>query len=283
MRTSGIVSCAQGLTPYGHLCWAYRDSSEFRERAAEYIKDGLAAGQRVEYVGSKSAAALRDELATLDGKELAGAEGIGVSPADDFYACPQSGLVDPDRAAEAAVTATEQALAAGYTGFRAVVDCTEVARTKKQREAFARYEHLIDQKMSVLPVAALCAYSRTELGNEAVAEMASLHPLVNNGCTSFRVYSGEDISLALAGEIDGMCAGLLGTTLGRCVSVQSGPEIAIDGRELTFIDHRGLLTLDTHAANNDLKLVLYTGSEAVMRVAKLLPLSSLRVEQSAGG
>jgi anti-anti-sigma factor len=281
MRTGGIVSCAQGLVPHGHLCWGYTDRSEFHKRAAEYMADGVAGGQWVEYVGSQSTQALRDELYGLDGMQAhIDDRSIRVSSAGDYCECGQSLLVDPDRAVESRIAAAEEVLAAGYTGFRAVVDCTDMARTDKQREAFARYEHLIDQKMSVLPVTALCAYNISELGSDAVCEMASLHPFVNDGCTPFRLYADEATSLSLAGEVDSMCASLLGTALERTVSLESGPELAIDCRGLEFIDHRGLLTLDKHARRNDLSLVLYCNSETVARVAAMLPLSALRIQQA---
>lgn len=59
MRTAGVVDSARGLLPHGHLCWAYQDRAEFQVRALEYMTDGIALGQWIEYVGSGSGEALR--------------------------------------------------------------------------------------------------------------------------------------------------------------------------------------------------------------------------------
>ncbi|MGH4002161.1 MAG: MEDS domain-containing protein, partial [Pseudonocardiaceae bacterium] len=216
------------------------------------------------------------ELSGLDGvRQALDNGGVGVSSVDEFYS--QSGVLDPVRAAEASVSASERTLAAGYTGFRAVVDATEMVRTPAQREVFARFEYLIDRKMSVLPVSALCAYDVGELGSAAVAEMACLHPLASAGSTLFRLYAAEGVDFALAGEIDLSCADLFGRTLGRTVPLSSGPELIVDARELAFIDHRGLLALAKAAQRCDATMILRDARHSVARVIELLELPHLQV------
>jgi anti-anti-sigma regulatory factor len=244
------------------------------------MTDGIAHGQWVEYVGSGSAEQLRDELAGFDGLQQAFDNGdMGVCPIGEFYAfCGHSDVVDPAHAVDVRVIAAEKALAAGYTGFRAVVDCTAVARTPQHREAFARFEYLIDQKMSALPVTALCAYDASELGAAAVAEMACLHPLANEGFTSFHLYADQDIDFALAGEIDLSCAGMYATTLGRIIDLSAGPELIIDARGLTFIDHRRLLVLAEFARSAGNTVVLRTDvPSTAARVVEVLGVKDARV------
>jgi hypothetical protein len=72
--------------------------------------------------------------------------------------------------------ATEQALSAGYRGLRVAADATDLARTRAQRDAFVRYEHLIDQGMADVPFSAMYAYDRRVLG-EAASELACAHPI----------------------------------------------------------------------------------------------------------
>lgn len=281
VRTVGLVDSARGLVPEGHVCWAYQDRAEFRTRAREYLADGIALGQWIEYVGSGSAEELRAELAGLEGiGHLLDEGGIGVCPVGDFYefADPSGGVVDPLRALAGRVAATEKALAAGYTGFRAVVDCTAVARTAPQRAAFARFEYLIDQQMSALPVTALCAYDLRELGRAAVAEMACLHPLASAGATPFHLYAEQDVEFALAGELDLSCAELFATTLERIVPPSGGPELVVEGRKLEFIDHRQLLVLVEHARRANATIVLRTSWPGVDRIVELLDVKGVRVE-----
>lgn len=284
MRISGLVDSARGLVPHGHLCWAYEDRVEFQTRASEYMADVIPAGQWIEYVGSGGAEDLRAELTGLDAaQQVLDNGGIGISSVDDFYEfAGHSRVVDPVRAVAARVCATKAALAAGYTGFRAVVDATAVVRTPEQRAAFACFEYLIDRQMSVSPVSALCAYDARELGHAAVAEMACLHPFASSGSTSFQLYADQGADFALAGEIDLSCAELFATTLARTVPLSSGSELVVDGRGLEFIDHRGLLALVESARRVGATVVLLQAAlrSTAVRLIEFLDLTDLRVEQA---
>lgn len=120
MRMHGTVDSARGLVPTGHLCWAFTSRSEFRSRAVEYLRDGLAHGQWIEYVGSGSSAGLRAELAEVDGLGPALEAGIiTVTPVEDFYVLqPDNATVDPSAAVKARIAATEQAAGARFRGRR---------------------------------------------------------------------------------------------------------------------------------------------------------------------
>jgi hypothetical protein len=199
--------------------------------------------------------------------------------------CPQEAADAPrhpkdqgtGRSAERPVRATENAVAAGYTGFRAVVDVTAVVRSAEQREAFARFEYLIDRKMSVLPVSALCAYDVRAIGTRAATELACLHPFANLGSTSFHLFADTDF--ALAGEIDHSSADVFATTLGRTVPLSSGAELTVGARGLEFVDHRTLLAL-SEAARRGVRTVVVdtTGYSTTRTMIEMLELTNLRVE-----
>jgi MEDS: MEthanogen/methylotroph, DcmR Sensory domain len=279
MRLVGVVDSARGLEPHGHLCWAYRDRAEFRARAAEFMADGIAAGQWIEYVGSGSTDALRAELIELEGINADGAS-VGVSPVGDFYRFTGHGdVVDPVAAVAARVDATEKALSAGYTGFRAVVDATAVVRSAKQRDALARYEHLLDREMCVRPVSALCAYDAGELGSAAVAELACLHPLASSGSAPFQLHAERGVGFALVGDIDLSCDELFATTLRHVVPLLCGPELVVEGRAVEFIDHRRLLMLAEATQRAGATVVLRNAPGTAARVIEVLKLPGVRVEE----
>lgn len=280
VRKGGVVDTARGLTAFGHLCWAYRSRSEFRARVAEYIADGVASGQWVEYVGAGEAGALRDELRALPGIPDALDEGrIGVSTVRDFYRfIGDTDVVDAEATVAVRLAAAERKLQEGHAGFRAVVDATAVVRSPSQREAFARFEYLTDREMRLLPASALCAYDARELGIAAVSELACLHPFVNEGATPFRLYAEEDVDFGLAGEIDVAAHALLDIAARRVVGRAEDARLTVDGRALEFIDHRGLCVLERHAREQARGLVLRTCSPTVARMAELLDFSSLRVQ-----
>jgi anti-anti-sigma regulatory factor len=282
MRGSGVVDSADGLLPFGHLGWAYADRAEFRQRAAEYAADGIAAGQHVEYVGAADRDELHAELAELPvtGPAL-DAGSLAVTPVREYYEfVPGSDVVDAEAAVAKRVTAAEDAVAAGYTGSRAVVDATAVARTGEQRDAFARFEYLIDQKMATLPVSAVCAYDSAQLG-PAAAELVCLHPFVGSNTTTFQLYAQPHADFALAGEIDLTDRETLATTLRRVVARRTGDALVVDATGLEFIDHRNLLELARHGGGSDAPVVLRGAPRSVIRLAGLLGLTNVHAEPAA--
>ncbi|MEV4647278.1 EAL domain-containing protein [Saccharopolyspora sp. NPDC049357] len=279
-RRQGEVTDARNLVPDGHLCWAYQHPDDFQARAREYALDGLSAGQQVEYVGNAPTWQLRAQLAADDA--LAGALDTGalkVSSVHEAYRAGAVGLVDPDAAVAVRIDVTNEALAAGYSGFRTIVDATEMVRTRTQREAFAHFEYLIDHVMSHQPVTALCAYDLAELGSAAVAEIACLHPLTSPQTSPFRLYTdhpntdGSD-HLALAGHIDLPCAALLAQALRHA----QHDELIINDRGLTFLDRHALQVLDHHAREHDQHVLLRLAQPLATRLTPLPDLTHTRIE-----
>lgn len=280
MRRHGVVDSAVGLIPFGHLGWGYHQRSEFLCRAAEYIADGLAEHQWVEYVGDGSPEQLRAELTTLPGSF--DISRVHVIPALEFYGVSSGDVVDPDVAVDTRVAAVHQAVADGYTGFRAIVDATAVVRREEQRDAFARFEFLIDEKMAVLPVSALCAYDMTRLDDDA-SGLVCLHPLVGEGAPAFRIYAEPGAAFALDGEIDAVDAQIFTTTLRRIWRLADGDELVVDARNLAFIDHQQLLALDRLARADSRQVLLRGGPAIISRLIGLLNLTNVRVDPLSAG
>ncbi len=273
-----MVSSAAGLVPFGHLGWGFHDRAEFLARAAEYIADGIAQGQWIEYVGAGSREELLAELAGMPGvADRLPDGGIAVRSHRDFYAMrPGSDVVDPQTAVATRVAAVEKAIEDGYSGFRAVSDITAVTRTPEGRDAFGRFEFLIDRVMAVQPVSALCAYDVNQLGDSA-AELICLHPFVNRRGASFRLYAEVDAGYALAGEIDAASDELFSTAVHRTWSLAGDDKLVIDAEALEFVGHRQLLTLDHYARTHDRRVVLRTGQHIIARLVGLLELANVEV------
>ncbi|HET9875500.1 MAG TPA: MEDS domain-containing protein [Mycobacterium sp.] len=279
MREQGVVASAAGLAPFGHLGWGFRDHAEFVARAAEYISDGLEQNQWVEYVGAASREQLRAELAAMPGvRDRLDSGGIGVTPTMEFYAVPPgSDVVDPQTMVDTWVPKIEKVIEKGYTGYRVVADVTAVARTAEQREAFARYEFLIDQQMAVQPVSALCGYDTTQLGADA-AGLICLHPFVNQGTVPFRLYAEPEAGFVLTGEIDAATAELFTATL-RCVLPPAREDtVVIDAQGLEFIGHEQLLCLDNYARASGRQVVLRTDQRILTRLVGLIELTNVRLQ-----
>lgn len=270
-RRHGTVDSAAGLIPFGHLGWGYHDRSEFLVRAAEYIADGLAQNQWVEYVGSGSREQLRAELSLLP----MDTDDVKITDTMEFYAVPSGDVVDPHVAVAARVAAVENAIAQGYTGFRAVVDATSVAQRTDQRDTFAQFEFLIDQQMAVLPVSALCAYDLTQID---AAGLICLHPLVGGAGPAFRIFAESGAGFALAGEIDSVDAEAFRSALQRIWPLLSDDEILVDARDVKFIGHRHLLELEWSAHADGRTVVLQDAPRVVTRLVDLLQLNHVLVK-----
>jgi anti-anti-sigma regulatory factor len=278
LRASGTVDTTRGLGPHDHVCWAYGDVAEFRTHAGQFLTDGLALKQRVCYIGNGTVDALSAELCEVDGMERALYEGAAqVASVQDVYA--SGTVIEPAAQVAAYAAATDEALAAGFSGLRVAADATVLVQDAAQVEAFARYEHLVDHYMATMPFAALCAYDRAELGRQTVAQVACMHPAVNHGTTAFRLYgcAARTCSAVLAGELDISSADLFPLALRRADPRPRDGEIVLDASDVGFIDHRSLLVLAAHARERDLSVVLRTAHSTPARIVRVLDLTDVRV------
>jgi hypothetical protein len=257
-----------------HVCVVYDDAATFRDRAHEFLTDGSAAGARLEYLGRGSAEELRSSLRTLPGfGALLDSGQLTVRALEDLYGDDE--VVDPEVAVAAYAEATEDALAQGYTRLRVAADATALVRTPAQREAFGRYEHLIDRYMLDHPFDAMCGYDRRLLGEQPATEIACLHPRVNRGASSFQWCAAEGYDVRLSGEVDIAAHEVFDLTLARTMPLLHGPR-AVEAQGLAFIDHRGMLALDRHARAAGAELTLLTDAPLVHRLAGLLQLSAVQ-------
>ncbi|WP_253887972.1 MEDS domain-containing protein [Actinokineospora diospyrosa] len=260
-----------------HLCWAFTDLDAFTARARDFLADGLAAGQRVCLVAPGDRDGWVERLRDLPGFDRPGA--VAVRSLDGLYG--RGAVVDPLGQVDTYAAETDQAVAEGFTGLRVAVEATDLVRTPAQLAAFARYEHVVDRYMAAHPFRAMCAYSAPELGTDVIAKLASLHPRGNVEPLPFRLHGwGASGTVALDGELDLRSHELFPWALRHAGAHWDG-EVVIDARELGFVDHHGLLDLDEYATRRGLSVVLRTRRFSAARVADLLGVDSVRVEQVA--
>ncbi|ADJ49121.1 hypothetical protein AMES_7295 [Amycolatopsis mediterranei S699] len=158
-------------------------------------------------------------------------------------------VVDPAGQVEHYAAATSEALAAGFTGLRVAADATSLVRTPAQVDAFARYEHLVDHYLAGHPMSAMCGQDVAELGREAVAQLACMHPAAHDGATPFHLHAHarDGSAAALDGELDLEARRLWPPVLERAGLRPEGGTIAIDAAGLEFVDHRSLVALAGYA------------------------------------
>jgi anti-anti-sigma regulatory factor len=253
---------------HGHVCWTFEESAAFQKHAREFLAEGVAAGERVWYVGLEPFPELSGVGAAVQYKSLA-----------SMY---EGGVVDPPAQVAVYRAATEEALAEGYTGLRVAADGTPLVRTPEQLDAFARYEHLIDRYMRTAPFSAVCGFNRAELGGRTIAELTCMHP-AGNAEALFRLCAcrpGEGAA-TLAGEIDESNRELFLKALERADLRPTGGRLVLLADDLRFIDHRTLLHLEAYGHRHAATVVLCTPLPTVARLVKLFGLTRVVVESAA--
>ncbi|MGQ0774911.1 MAG: MEDS domain-containing protein [Pseudonocardiales bacterium] len=266
----------RGFGPYDHICWVFDEPREFHRHALEFMTDGLTRGLRVCYFTSNDTTTPWDDLRALDEANRARQGAVQVQYLGDVY--PTGTVIEPVSQVQAYAAATEDALAAGFVGLRVVGEGTSLVRTPEQLDAFVRYEHLIDRYMTDQPLSALCAYNRVELGEQTIAQVASLHPAVNDAAVPFRLHACDHAAAALGGELDLTSLDLLLTALRRADLMPTDGKLVVDATELAFIDYRSLLALTEYARRRNATAVLQTSLPSPAQMVKILDLTGIQVE-----
>jgi MEDS: MEthanogen/methylotroph, DcmR Sensory domain len=219
MREHGVVSSAAGLGLHGHACWAYADGAELFRAADDYLADGARLGQRLVFVGPE------EMLAQVRRRD------VECLPLSMFLEPGQP--TDPDRMLRIYTAATDEALAAGYTGLRVVAEVTELAGDPGCQ---CRWESVADRFMVERPLSALCCYDRRRLAPDVLNDLCAVHPVVNEP-VPFRIYATGD-GLLLEGEIDYFSS----DALRRVLPLTRGDGV-LDLSGAEFIDHHGARVL----------------------------------------
>lgn len=276
-RSHGVARSAAGLVQFAHLAWAYHDDDELAARAVEYAEDGIAAGQYVELVGLGSAEALHGPFRRLTSsrtvRRALESGQAGISDTAGYYQLAGE-VVDAEASIARRVDASANARAKGLKGTRIIGDCTAAARTTQQRDALARYEHLLDQQIIRQPMAALCAYNARALSLLAVAELACLHPYASPHTTPFLLYAEHDAAFGLAGTLSDGSIPLFLTALRR-LGKPSGSELVIDARSAAYIGQQALVALSRHAQELNVTALLRMSRPHASRIE--LPYPALTI------
>ncbi|MFR9780395.1 MEDS domain-containing protein [Micromonospora sp. MS34] len=272
-----MTNASPPSTAHAHVCLAYDDPAALDARMVSFLAAGLAAGERIALIAPSTPDELTRRLDRLPGRDAALRRGaLRLLSVEQMYRADE--VVDPLTQVRAYQAATEDALAAGYTGLRVVADATPLVRTPAQRDAFARYEYLIDGYMRDRPMSAICAYDRRELGDPAIAELACLHPQTNADVL-FRLHAATDPGVVtLHGELDPSNHRLFAAALGRADPRPAGGRLVVDATGLRFVDHRNLLHLRNHARRHGATVMLRASRSAVARLVELLDLAEFQVE-----
>ena len=275
MRRSGVLDSTRGLNHSDHICWGFSDHEEFLGEALQFLCEGLELGQKLLYTAPGSPERLCGDLGELDDLGRLIDRGVlEILPLDHTY----SDRYRPGAAeqAEAYAVATDMAVADGFTGLRVAAEATALVLDPGKRDAFTRYEHLVDRMMARgLPFAAMCGYDRNRLGQSVVDELACVHPARHGTTTPFGLHAGDEAQLCLTGEIDAWDATTAAVAFARTFSATTGPRLELDSTHLDFIHHRGLEAMHDVARDLGIEVHLIDATSTVERMVELLQLDTI--------
>jgi anti-anti-sigma regulatory factor len=232
VRTHGSIDAIPGPGAADHVCWVYEDDAAFDEAARAFLAGGLARGERLLCVGER----VIEGLTTRGVDDLPGliADGV-VETLTLAEAYEAAGPFLPEQQLAFYDAATRRALDAGYRGLRVIAEVSELAADPDQRAELVRWEHVADGYAAQgSGFSALCAY-RADLGAEALADVATVHPLVRapEAIAPFRLFT-DDRGLVLAGSVDTFSSDRLARVL--ATTAVDGDVVVLDLTALEFAD-----------------------------------------------
>jgi hypothetical protein len=246
VRASGLIDAPAGVAHADHVCWVAQDDAGFEEAAVRFLDEGLAAGQRLLWVGDGAAERLRRSagpLARVD--DLIARGTLRLLSVTDAYAA--SGAFSPEEQLAFYDGETRRAFDEGYRGFRAVAEVTPLAADPARRNEFLRWEHLADDYIAAHPaLTVMCGYRSDQLPGEVLSDAAALHPVAYAPASPppFRVWS-EDGRVVVSGDVDTFGADRLRRLL---ASADLGrPAVVLDLSRVTFIDLAGVRSVASWA------------------------------------
>lgn len=263
-----------------HVCGLYESRAEQEELFAEFVRAGLSRGERVRCVVHQTPP---DELL-----EWLAADGVDANGALDVVSSTESYLLDasfdPDRMAARLHGAIDEALAAGFNGFRVAGEMSWALDAgilgAGRLEA---YEARMVEVVAARPAAALCLYDRRRFDEAQSGAAVGLHdgvarlPTVSeDGQLRIHRLDGDGLRLRIAGEADLASSPALAAALGTA----NGGDVHLDIGRLRFMDLSATRVLAEFGAGMapSRRFELHGASPSVRRLIDILGTYLARAE-----
>lgn len=240
------------LLPGDHVCLVVSDDESVLGVAADYIGDGLRAGQKVlfftEALRPQALAAGLEYLGVPAARAQAAGQ-LVIATGDDGYLA--SGVFDPEMVIDHWVQEISLAERQGFTALRIAGDMAWAARPVVGAERPAWFEANVNEIFAAGRALALCLYDRRMFTASELAFLAAAHP----ACASLPLRDGwrpalrmryleGRCGLSLCGELDGTNRQAAATTLGRLLAqAPPGGQVLLDLSGLRLADGGGAAML----------------------------------------
>ncbi|MDP9885664.1 hypothetical protein J2W21_003188 [Sinomonas atrocyanea] len=152
--------------PSGHFVWAYADRPEFEGRAASFLAEGHARGERQIVITD-------DPRTSLWPRDLLRSGDLMVLGTEEAYG--HTWIVDPVSLGAAFEALLADALHLGYTGLRVAGDNTSLAQGPDRLAAWLDWEDRADRLMRSRPITGLCAFDRSRIAPASLQALVDSH------------------------------------------------------------------------------------------------------------
>jgi hypothetical protein len=234
VRAHGEVIEIPGAGTSDHICWVYdEDDAAFDRAVRRFLAGGLDRRERVLVIGERVIACVGTPADGFGDAAALIADGT-LRTLTTAQAYEASGGFAPGAQRAFYDAATQEALADGFAGLRVVADVTPLAEDDDARPALVAWEHLADEYVAQgSGFTAMCAYA-SRLAPQALAEVASVHPLVHAPAKPpFQVFFDDD-RVALSGSVDTFGADRLARVLAS--TPVGGDGAVLDVGLVDFVD-----------------------------------------------
>lgn len=175
------LGAGKGILRSGdHAAFLYRSPDELLDLVVPYLREGLAAGDKVVYVAddldaSRVSAALRESGVDVDGDTRAGRL-VVTSSTDAFF---PGGRFDPDDAIAGVRGLLAQARADGFRRVRFSVEMTYLLRDVPGIERGVEFEARVnDEVFAGTPVVCICTFNRTRDDGKVLLDVLRTHQVL---------------------------------------------------------------------------------------------------------
>lgn len=183
---SEILPSISRMQPGDHYCGIYRTDEDHRAIIVDFVRDGVARGEKMFYiVNIHTAAQLASVLADagVDVDPLLDRGQLVIMSAKEAYL--REGQFDPDRMIGLLGAETEKALSEGYAALRATGEMTWALAGEPGSERLVEYESQLNRFFPGRKCYAVCQYDHRRFDAEMLVDIMCSHPKVLYGRQGF--------------------------------------------------------------------------------------------------
>lgn len=190
--TAVVLPSISRMHPGDHYCGIFRTDEDHRQLVLEFVRDGIARGEKMLYLVNIHTAAHLEKMlreAGIDAGPLLTSGQLTIRAAKDAYLT--DGEFVPEKMIQLLREATQHALDEGYPALRATGEMSWALAGDPGSERLVEYESLLNTFFPGSKCIAFCQYDRRRFDSEMLLDILHTHPKVlfgTEGCDNADMY-----------------------------------------------------------------------------------------------